>query len=108
MAAFFLAVRCLRATKVAGGALQSAKWVKRRTSQLFNLIAKTFNKLNNDATKLINAEVELGQRRRTCGHSRLMAPCPFIARLSWGFEIPQTESALVRVLNAIDVVIVKE
>ena len=29
---FFFAVRCLRATKVAGGALQSAKWVKRRTS----------------------------------------------------------------------------
>ena len=29
---FFFAVRCLRATKVAGGALQSAEWVKRRTS----------------------------------------------------------------------------
>ena len=28
----FFAVRCLRATKVAGGALQSAEWVKRRTS----------------------------------------------------------------------------
>ena len=58
--------------------------------------------------KLINAEVELDQRPRTCGHSRLMAPYPFIARLSWRFEIPQTESALVRVRNPIDVVIVKE
>ena len=29
---FFFAARCLRATKVAGGALQSAEWVKRRTS----------------------------------------------------------------------------
>ena len=29
---FFFVVRCLRATKVAGGAVQSAKWVKRRTS----------------------------------------------------------------------------
>ena len=48
---FFFAVRCLRATKVAGGALQSAKWVKRRTSQLFNLIAKTFNKLIINANK---------------------------------------------------------
>ena len=34
-----------------------------------------------------------------------MAPYPSVARLSWGFEIPQTESALVQVLNAIDVVV---
>ena len=50
----------------------------------------------------------MGQRPRTCGHSRLMAPYPSVARLSWGFEIPQTESALVRVRNAIDVVIIEE
>ena len=46
-----------------------------------------FRELNKDATKLINAEVELDQRPRTCGHSRSMAPY----RLSWGSEIPQTE-----------------
>ena len=39
------------------------------------------------------------------GNSRLMAPYPSVAGVSWGFEIPQTEKALVRVLNAIDVVV---
>ena len=50
--------------------------MKRRTSYLFNQIAKTFNKSSNNANKLINAEVELGQRPRTVGYSRLMAPYP--------------------------------
>ena len=82
----FFAVRCLRATKVTGGALQSAKWVKRRTFQLFNLIAKTFNKLNNNANKLITAKVECSQRRRTWRRRSIMALYPSVARMSWGFR----------------------
>ena len=35
-----------------------------------------------------------------------MASYPSVARMSWGFRDTQTESALVRVLNAIDAVIV--
>ena len=80
------AVRCLRATKVAGGALQSAKWVKRRTSQLFSRIAKTFNKLNNNANKLITAKVGCSQRRSTWRRRSIMAPYPSAARMSWGFR----------------------
>ena len=83
---FFFAVRCLRATRVAGGALQSRKWVKRRTSQLFNLIAKTFNKLINNANKLITAKVECSQRRSTWRRRSIMAPYPSAARMSWGFR----------------------
>jgi len=43
-------------------------------SFLFPLNAKTFNKLINNANKTINAKVQLGQRPRTVGCSRLMAP----------------------------------
>ena len=42
----FFAVRCLRATKVAGGALQSAKWVKRRTFLTFQLNCKNIHQIN--------------------------------------------------------------
>ena len=35
---------------------------------------------------MVVAEVELGQRPRTCAYSRLMAPYPSIARVSWRFR----------------------
>ena len=43
---FFFAVRCLRATKVAGGALQSAKWVKKTDFPTFQLNCKNIQQIN--------------------------------------------------------------
>ena len=73
----FFAVRCLRAMKIAGGALQSAEQ---------------------------NVEVELGQTdnlRMQSSKSTMSVCCKGVYG---GFEIPHTESALVRILNAMDVV----
>ena len=64
----------------------------------FQLNCKNIQQIRQQCKQIL-AEVELGQRPRTCGHSRLIV---------MGFEIPQTESALVRVRNAIDVVISKK
>ena len=54
--------------------------------------------------KLINAEVEVGHRPRTWRIQSINGVVP-VHFCHGGFEIPQTESALVRVRNAIDVVV---
>ena len=71
----------------------------------FQLIAKMFNKLNNNANKLINAEVELDQRPRTCGYSRLIAPYPSVARMSRGFFRDTTDGESAIKINSISLLL---
>ena len=52
----------------------------------FQLNCKNIQQIKQQCKQTINAEVELGQRPRTCGYSRLMAPYPSVARVSWGFR----------------------
>ena len=70
----------------------------------FQLKCKNIYQIKNNADKLINAEVELGQRPRTFGYSRLMAPYPSVAKVSWGFRDTTDGECIGTGLNAIDVV----
>ena len=82
---FFFAVRvCVPRRSRAEPFSQQNRWKDGLPN--FSTEFQKFIKFNNNADKLINAEVELGQRPRTCGYSRLMAPYPSVAKVSWGFR----------------------